>query len=100
MRAQRLVGVLLLYNLVYKKHIVQYLEYFKKIIEISREKKLLANLKKNHLLINGLVLLDHVVSSKGTKMDPSKIETITSLTKPKSLHYIEVFLVLHHFIGD
>ena len=49
-----------MYILVYKKHIVQYLEHIQKVIEISREKKLIANLNKSHFLINGLVFLDYV----------------------------------------
>lgn len=67
------------------------------MFNILREQKLFANLKKCHFLTESLVFLGYVVFSRGIKMDPSKIEVITSWPTPRSLHDIRSFHGLTSF---
>ena len=55
------------------------------------------NLKKCHFLTDSLVFVGYMVSAKGIKMDPSKIEVIISWLVPKSLHDIRSFHGLASF---
>ena len=50
-----------------------------------------ANLKKCHFFTDNLVFLGYVVSNKGIKIDPSKVEGIESCPVPKSIHIVRSF---------
>lgn len=73
------------------------MKHLRQVFNILREQKLFANLEKCHFLTESLVFLGYVVSSRGIKMDPSKIEVITSWPTPRSLHDIRSFHGLTSF---
>ena len=73
------------------------MEHLRQVLEMLREQKLYANLKKCQFLIKSLVFLGYVVSSVRIKMDPSKIEAITSWPTPSSLQDIRSFHSLASF---
>lgn len=83
--------------LIYSKNETQHLEHLRQVLELLREQKLYANLKKCHFLTNSLIFLGYVVSAEGIKMDPSKVEAIISWPIPTSLFEIRSFHGLASF---
>lgn len=67
------------------------------MLQTLREQKLYANLKKCSFLTNEVNFLGYIITARGIKVDPSKIEAINSWPTPKSVHDIRSFHGLASF---
>jgi hypothetical protein len=83
--------------LVYNKDKEEHLIHLQEVFQVLRSQKCYANLKKCELFISNIVFLGFVVSSKGGKMVPIKMEAILSWPHPQTLHDIQSFHGLASF---
>jgi len=67
------------------------------ILDKLREHNLYANPKKCEFFKTELVFLGHIVSSDGTKVDPSKIAAVNSWPKPTTITELRGFLGLANY---
>ena len=63
-----------------------------KVLIRCKEKNLVLNWEKCHFMVTKGIVLGHIVSSKGIKVDKSKIELISNLPTPKMVKDIRSFL--------
>ncbi|KAL5819379.1 hypothetical protein ACOSQ4_023221 [Xanthoceras sorbifolium] len=68
------------------------LSNLKKVLIRCQEKNLILNWEKCHFMVSTGIVLGHIVSSKGIKVDKAKIELIAKLPIPKSIKDIRSFL--------
>ncbi|XP_052477130.1 uncharacterized protein LOC128032558 [Gossypium raimondii] len=80
--------------LVYFKIEAEHDEHLRVVLYISREKKLFAKLSKFEFWLREVMFLGHVVSVKGIRVDPKKIEAILEWKQIKSVSKIQSFLRL------
>jgi hypothetical protein len=80
--------------LVYSTNHQEHEEYLKKVLDILREGKLFAKLKKCEVWLKKVSFLGHVISGEGIEVDPSKIEVVVNWEKPTNVHEICSFLGL------
>ena len=59
---------------------------------MCEEKNLVLNWEKCHFMVTNDIVLGHIVSSKGIKVDKSKIELIANLPTPNSVKDVRSFL--------
>ena len=83
--------------LIYSKNLMEHLEHLRKLFSILREQRLFANLKKRDFYADIIIFLGYVVTKDGIEMDRSKIEAITNLPTPSSIHDVRSFHVLVSF---
>jgi hypothetical protein len=62
--------------LVYSTNHQEHEEHLKKVLDILREEKLFAKLKKCEFWLEKVSFLGHVISGEGIEVDPSKIEAV------------------------
>jgi hypothetical protein len=63
-----------------------------KVLSRCEEKNLVLNWEKCHFMVTNSIVLGHIVSSKGIKVDKSKIELIANLPTTKSVKDVRSFL--------
>jgi hypothetical protein len=63
-----------------------------KVLSRCEEKNLVLNWGKCHFIVTNNIVLGHIVSSKGIKVDKSKIKLIANLPTPKSIKDVRSFL--------
>jgi hypothetical protein len=80
--------------LVYSTNHHEHIEHLKMVLDILREKKLFAKLKKCEFWLKNVSFLGHVVSRDGIEVDPSKIEAVVKWERPTNVHEIRSFLGL------
>jgi hypothetical protein len=80
--------------LVYSTNHQEHEEHLKKVLDILREEKLFAKLKKCEFWLKKVSFLGHVISGEGIEVDPSKIEAVVNWEKPTNVHEICSFLGL------
>jgi hypothetical protein len=80
--------------LVYSANHVKYEEHLKTVMEVLREKKLYAKLKKCEFWLEEVAFLGHVISKDGVSVDPKKIEAIVEWERPSNAREICSFLGL------
>uniref|UniRef100_A0A2N9FNH1 RNA-directed DNA polymerase n=1 Tax=Fagus sylvatica TaxID=28930 RepID=A0A2N9FNH1_FAGSY len=71
--------------LVYSKSLEEHEDHLRIVLQILRDKKLYAKLKKCEFWLNQVVFLGHVVSKDGITVDPSKIEAVVSWDRPTNV---------------
>jgi len=81
-------------KLVYSTNHVEYEEHLKTVMEVLREKKLLAKLKKCEFWIEEVFFLGHVVNKNGLAVDPKKIEAVVEWERPTNVWEIQSCLGL------
>jgi len=69
-------------RLVYSKTEEDHDRHLRVVLQRLREKKLYANFSKCKFWLDFIVFLGHMVSKKGTRVDPTKIETARGWTRP------------------
>uniref|UniRef100_A0A2N9EEP8 RNA-directed DNA polymerase n=1 Tax=Fagus sylvatica TaxID=28930 RepID=A0A2N9EEP8_FAGSY len=69
-------------------------DHLRIVLQILRDKKLYAKLKKCEFWLNQVVFLGHVVSKDGITVDPSKIEAVVSWDRPTNVSEVRSFLGL------
>ena len=62
------------------------------VLNRCEEKNLVLNWEKCHFMVTNGIVLSHIVSSKGIKVEKSKIELISNLPTPKSIKDVRSFL--------
>jgi hypothetical protein len=80
--------------LVYSKSLEEHEDHLRIVLQILRDKKLYAKLKKCEFWLNQVVFLGHVVSKDGITVDPSKIEAVVSWDRPTNVSEVRSFLGL------
>ena len=84
--------------LVFSKTQEEHLEHLRKAFEILRENnKLFAQLTKCRFAKSELEYLGHVVGKDGIKVDPRKIETVTTWARPNDVSQLRSFLGLSNY---
>jgi len=66
--------------------------HLKLVLQIYIEKNLTLNWEKCHFMVKQGIILGHEISSRGIKVDKSKMEVMSKLPEPKSLKDIRSFL--------
>ena len=64
------------------------------VLQILRERKLYAKLKKCERWLNQVVFLGHVISKDGTTVDPNKIEAVVNWDRSTNVSEVRSFLGL------
>ena len=67
---------------VYSKDAQEHEQHLKIVLQILREKRLLAKLSKCDFWLKEVSFLGHIVSAEGIRVDPAKIEAIVSWKPP------------------
>ena len=80
--------------LVYSKSQEEHEEHLRMVLQILRDKKLYAKLKKCEFWLNQVVFLGHVISRDGITVDPSKIEAVVNWAVPTNVSEVRSFLGL------
>ncbi|XP_028099027.1 uncharacterized protein LOC114298613 [Camellia sinensis] len=80
--------------LVYSKSKEQHEEHLRIVLQILREKKLFAKLKKCEFWLESASFLGHVISRDGVSVDPKKVEAVVEWNRPTSVTKICSFLGL------
>ena len=68
------------------------LENLRKVLERCQEKNLVLNWEKCHFMVTQGIVLGHIVSQNGIKVDKAKVELISNLPTPKCVRDIRSFL--------
>ena len=77
---------------VYRNNFEETLHNLEIVLIRFQEPNLALSYEKCRMLSNKGIVLGHHISSKGIKVDPAKIEIITSLTPPKTQKEVKSFL--------
>ncbi|XP_024969712.1 uncharacterized protein LOC112509072 [Cynara cardunculus var. scolymus] len=80
--------------LIYSKSRKQHDQHLQIVLETLRTKKLYAKLSKCEFWLDQVSFLGHVISAKGVKVDPAKIETVTYWSRPTNVSEVRGFLGL------
>ena len=80
--------------LVYSKSKEQHEEHLRIVLQILREKKLFAKLKKCEFWLESVSFLGHVIFRDGVSVDPKKVEAVVEWNRPTSVTEIRSFLGL------
>ena len=68
------------------------LDSMDKVLNRCIQSNLVLNFKKCHFMVEQGIILGHVISSKGIKVDPAKISIISNLPYPSSVREVRSFL--------
>ena len=67
------------------------LDNLKKVLERCKEKGLILKWEKYHFMTTFGIVLGHVMSSKGIKVDKAKVKVISKLPPPKTIREVRSF---------
>ena len=79
---------------IYSNTREEHLQHIKTILQTMRENQIYAKKKKCFFMQTEIPYLGHLVSEKGIRMDPEKIETIKEWPEIKSIKQLRAFLGL------
>jgi hypothetical protein len=80
--------------LVYSKSQEEHEEHLRIVLQILRDRKLFAKLKKCEFWMDRVVFLGHVISRDGITVDPSKIEAVVNWVRLTNVSEVRSFLGL------
>jgi hypothetical protein len=87
---------------IYRKTFDDCLENLDKVLQRCEEKHLVLNWEKYHFMVREGIVLGHLISKRGIKVDKEKIEVIKQLPPPVNVKGIRSFLghagFYHQFI--
>ena len=83
--------------LIYSNTPQEHKRHVRLVLQRLREAGLYLKLEKSVFNAEEVPFLGFIISPEGTRMDPSKVDAITSWPEPKSSHDIQVFLGLANF---
>ncbi len=90
--------------LIYSKTLKEHKQHVRRVLERLRDVGLYLKPSKCVFHVQEVTFLGFVIGLDGMKMDPAKVEAITSWPIPRSIHDIRGFLGLasfyHHFIDN
>ena len=68
------------------------LEHLTQILNVCVKQCLVLRWEKSHFMVREVIVLGHLVSSKGVEVDKAKVEVIQDLALPKSIRELKIFL--------
>jgi hypothetical protein len=77
---------------VYGKTFVDCLENLDKVLTRCAEVDLVLNWEECHFIMKQGIVLGHVISKRGIKVDKAKVETVEQLPSPIDVKYLRSFL--------
>lgn len=77
---------------VYGKNFDDCLQNLKKVLKGCIEKGLVLNQEKCHFMATSRVVLGHIISREGIKVDLAKVELISKLASPTTINEVRQFL--------
>ena len=80
--------------LVYSRDEQEHEQHLKIVLHTLREKKLYAKLRKCDFWLKEVSFLGHIMSAKGIRVDPAKIEAMVNWKPPRSVTEVKSFLGL------
>ena len=80
--------------LVYSRDEQEHEQHLKIVLQTLREKKVYAKLSKCDFWLKEVSFLGHIVSTKGIRVDPAKIEAVVNSKPPQSVTEVRSFLGL------
>jgi hypothetical protein len=83
--------------LIYSNNLKEHKEHVRRVLERLREAGLFLKPSKCQFHVQEVEFLGFIVGNDGVKMDPAKVESITSWPIPKSPHDVRMFLGLANF---
>ena len=78
--------------LIYSKSLQAHEEHLKIVLQILKEKKLFAKLKKCDFWLDRISFLGHVISKDGISVDPKKVEAVVEWERPTKVSEVRSFL--------
>ncbi|KAA0048090.1 hypothetical protein E6C27_scaffold385G001650 [Cucumis melo var. makuwa] len=78
--------------LIYSKTEAEHEEHLRMVLETLRANKLYAKFSKCEFWFKQVSFLGHVVSKAGVSVDPTKIEAVTSWSRPSTVSEVHSFL--------
>ena len=83
--------------LIYSDSLAEHKRHVRMVLERLREAGLCLKPAKCQFHVEEVAFLGFVVGAEGVRMDPAKVEAITSWPAPESVHDVRVFLGLANF---
>jgi transposase InsO family protein len=83
--------------LIYSDSLAEHKRHVRRVLERLRDAKLCLKPSKCQFHVEEVAFLGFLVGPRGIRMDPGKVDSITSWPAPKSPHDIRVFLGLANF---
>ena len=83
--------------LIYSRTLKEHKQHVRRVLERLREAGLYVKPQKCQFHVQEVSFLGYLISGKGVRMDPAKIEAITQWPTPTSVHDIQVFLGFANF---
>ncbi|XP_048496345.1 uncharacterized protein LOC125495615 [Beta vulgaris subsp. vulgaris] len=77
--------------LIYSRTKELHFEHLEQVFEALRAQQLYGKMEKCTFMVPSLVFLGYIVSSEGVRVDPSKVEAISSWPEPKNAHDVRSF---------
>lgn len=78
--------------MIYSKNKEEHVDHLRKVLQILREHKLYAKMKKCDFWMNHVSYLGHIRSSEGISVSPEKVKTVTDWVRPTTVTKIRSFL--------
>lgn len=83
--------------LIYSTNLRDHRKHVRMVLEKLREAELFLKPSNCQFHLQEVEFLGYVISEKGIKMDPAKVDSVTSWPTPKSPHDVRMFLGLANF---
>ncbi|GMP22048.1 hypothetical protein CsSME_00000233 [Camellia sinensis var. sinensis] len=80
--------------LIYSKDRLEHEHHLRTVLQILRERKQFAKLKKCEFWLDEVIFLGHVVNKEGISVDPQKIEAIVNWPTPTNVTEVRSFMGL------
>uniref|UniRef100_A0A2N9FVM9 RNA-directed DNA polymerase n=1 Tax=Fagus sylvatica TaxID=28930 RepID=A0A2N9FVM9_FAGSY len=80
--------------LIYSKSKEDHERHLRLVLQVLKEKKLYAKLKKCEFWLDSVAFLGHVISKDGISVDPKKVEAVVEWNRPNNVTEIRSFLGL------
>ena len=84
---------------VWGKTFQEHDKHFRKVFLKIRESSLKLNKTKCQIRKQSIAFFEHIISSEGIKIDPSKTEAITKMPLPRSVNEVQRFLSMVNYLG-
>jgi len=80
--------------LIYSRTWVEHLSHIRRVLALLREHSLFLKKSKCYFAEHSVVYPDHIISSMGVSMDPSKVDAVQAWPQPRSVKALRGFLGL------
>lgn len=86
--------------LIYSDTVEEHIEHVKIVLDVLRKEKLYLSWDKMKFFAQELVLLGHVITDQGIKMDPNKVDAIEKWKTPTNKELLSGFLGLVGYLAN